>query len=44
MRHQMLFGIVAPMLIAPGLAQRPPEKKNLPNWLMPLGAGAVGAD
>jgi hypothetical protein len=40
MRHQMLFGIVAPMLIAPGLGA-PPEKKNLPNWLMPLGAGAL---
>jgi hypothetical protein len=38
-RHQMLFGIVAPLLMAPALgAKYPPETKNLPRWLMPLGA------
>ena len=43
-RHQMLFGIVAPMLMAPALgAKYPPETRNLPRWLMPLGACVLAA-
>lgn len=41
-RHQMLFGIVAPMLIAPVLGKRwPPETPAPPRWLMPAGAGLL---
>jgi hypothetical protein len=41
-RHQMLFGVVAPMLIAPALGKNwPAETQSLPRWLMPLGMGAL---
>jgi hypothetical protein len=41
-RHQMLFGIVAPMLVADGLRQRwPARETDLPAWLAPLGAGLL---
>jgi hypothetical protein len=38
----MLFGIVAPMLVAEGLRKSyPREETPLPAWLMPLGAGVL---
>jgi hypothetical protein len=41
-RHQMLFGIVAPMLVAAALAKLyPPGTATLPRWLMPLGAALL---
>jgi hypothetical protein len=41
-RHQMLFGIVAPLLVAEGLRKTwPPREVPLPAWLMPLGLGAL---
>jgi hypothetical protein len=42
MRHQMLFGVIAPMLIAPGLRFQP-DVKPLPAWLMPAGACLLAA-
>ena len=43
-RQQMLFGIVAPLLVAAALRQKyPPETKSLPRWLMPAGRGPAGA-
>jgi hypothetical protein len=39
-RHQMLFGIVVPLLLADALAQKHPAPATpLPRWLAPLGAG-----
>lgn len=41
-RHQMLFGIVAPMLVAPALGKSwPPQARIVPAWLMPVGAGLL---
>jgi len=41
-RHQMLFGIVAPMLVAEGLRKSyPPRETPPPAWLMPLGVGVL---
>jgi hypothetical protein len=41
-RHQMLFGIVAPMLITPGLGKIwPPEMRSLPRWLVPAGVAMI---
>ena len=41
-RHQMLFGIVVPLLVADGLRQKyPPVETALPAWLVPLGAGVL---
>ena len=41
-RHQMLLGIVVPLLVAAALQRKyPPEEIALPRWLAPLGAGLL---
>ena len=42
-RHQMLFGIVAPMLIAPAL-RFPADEKSLPGWLLPFGGALLALE
>ena len=39
-RHQMLFGIVVPLIVAADL-NHPPESLPVPRWLAPLGAAAL---
>jgi hypothetical protein len=39
-RHQMLFGIVAPLIIAASL-QPAPADEPMPRWLMPVGTAAL---
>jgi hypothetical protein len=42
MRHQMLLGIVVPLLVADALQRKyPPQETALPHWLAPLGAGLL---
>ena len=41
-RHQMLLGIVVPLLVADALQRKyPPQETALPRWLAPLGAGLL---
>ena len=41
-RHQMIFGIVVAMLVAEGLRRTyPDERRSVPGWLLPVGAGLL---